>query len=241
VLREQQHQVDVGGEVELAAAELAHRNDEQRLQGTARPTRLAVALHQRTARVPERTGDRRIREARQIGECLPKIREAGQVPPGDARQLAPPPAAQLPEQLGLLQRPRGGRRAARAEFGGGEAAQQVVVGDELLEQCRIARQRAGYEVTGGEDRAERIADGRRGGGERGARAVAGVELCERVLDEAGELRADRGLREIGPLRQRRMPSGRGGRALLGRPGGVSSRCCPRDRGRWPYRGGGSGP
>src|SRR5207248_1915082 len=66
VLREQQHQIDVGGEIELAPAELAHADDDERLSLAARGAWLAVARHECATGVAERGGDRSIREGGEI-------------------------------------------------------------------------------------------------------------------------------------------------------------------------------
>ena len=65
-LGKEEDEVDVGGEIELAAAELAHADDEELLRLARRRARRAVARLERAPRESERGGDRGVgeREAR---------------------------------------------------------------------------------------------------------------------------------------------------------------------------------
>ncbi len=66
-LREQQHQVDVGGEVQLAAAQFPHRDDDQLLGYALLGPRLAETRDQRLPGIAASAINRRIRESGQLG------------------------------------------------------------------------------------------------------------------------------------------------------------------------------
>ena len=197
MLGKQQHQIDVGGKIQLAAAELPHADDDEGLNLAGRRARFAVAGHECAAGVSQRRGDRRIGKSREIGERLGELRPAGEIPPGDAGELAPPPAAQLglEKRLGCrrVRRRRGARRKVRRS----EAPLQVAA-DEAGEALGIAHAGLRHEVAGGEYRLDRVANGGRRGAERRSRGLVGVERLERARDETGELRAERDP-QIAPL------------------------------------------
>src|SRR4029077_20222036 len=104
-----------------------------------------------------------------------KIGPAGEIPPGNAGELAPTPAAQLglEERLGC-RRGRGSRGAGR-KVRRSEAPLQVAPADELGEALRITRPGLRHEVAGGEYRLDRIANGRRGEG--GGPSASGRGVC----------------------------------------------------------------
>src|SRR6185437_15040652 len=79
VLRKQKDEIDIGGEIELAAAELAHGDDEERLLATALGTRLAVDCDEPRTCLGVCGIDRLVRESRQLRERLIERGPAGEV------------------------------------------------------------------------------------------------------------------------------------------------------------------
>ncbi len=92
----EEHEVDVGGEVEFAAAQLAHADDDEFLGLAGRRARRAIARRERARREGERSADRAVRERGQFAQRLVERREPGQVAPGDAHELV---AAQAPQGI----------------------------------------------------------------------------------------------------------------------------------------------
>jgi hypothetical protein len=113
-LRIEQHQIDIGGEIQFAAAELAHRHDDELLRHLRRRARLPVARRQGAQCELMRQAQRQVRGARQIRQGFGKARPAGQVAPGDAGEFGAPPAAQRRHELRLQLRARRWRPAAVA-------------------------------------------------------------------------------------------------------------------------------
>ncbi len=90
VLREQEHEVDVRGEVELAAAELAHAQHHQLEFAAVLGAGDTEARTQAALRVIAGCADADLGEQRQFAQHGLDVRVAREVAPGDARELAAP-------------------------------------------------------------------------------------------------------------------------------------------------------
>jgi hypothetical protein len=99
--REHEHEVHVGGEVELAAAEFAHRDHEEALWRPFVGSRLAVAFDQRALCPRERRRDESVRNGREFREAFLEGAPAAQIAPGDAHELAATCLAQRLHELRL--------------------------------------------------------------------------------------------------------------------------------------------
>ena len=152
MLGEQEHQVYVGGEVEFAAAELAHADDDQFLRGARGRAGHAVARGEDASGVPLGLPDRAFGKRRLVLQGLGDGGEAGQVPPGDAHHFPGPPAAQCRHQSGLFgRRVDGPGRCARGEETHGIGARlglQVTAGQQRGKQLRIALAGLAHEGAG---------------------------------------------------------------------------------------------
>jgi hypothetical protein len=151
VTREQEHEIDVGREVELAAAELAHRHHHERHRLAVREHRLAVACAGERRGLPQRERDGIVREGREVLERLLQRGEAGQVAPRDAHHLAAAPAPQPRLPLGLGRRGVGRTPLRPAGLTAGRTqVRQGVAAREVRPQQRIPREGLGDEVAAGE-------------------------------------------------------------------------------------------
>ncbi len=95
-LREQEHEIDVGREIELPAAEFAHAEHDQRhlrAVRAARPAERSLQLRLCGHRGGANAG---VREFGQAAQGFGDARAAGDLAPGDAQHFAPPPLAQHP-------------------------------------------------------------------------------------------------------------------------------------------------
>ncbi len=113
-----EHEVDVGGDVELASAQLAHADHQQRLR--ARALRYAALGVEARMRVRLRRGDCRLREIGHRAGDFRERRHAGQIARQRAQQDAGAQFAQHPREGGFV----GGRLAGeeRAHLRGGPCA-----------------------------------------------------------------------------------------------------------------------
>ena len=135
LFRVEEDEVDVRGEVELAAAELAHADDDEFLRLAGSRPRRAVARRERAHREVERGADRAVRERRKLAQRLVERGETGEIAPGDAHELVPPQAPQCVHERGLVAVPGGkGRRerppispAARARSSAPDAASPAIM------------------------------------------------------------------------------------------------------------------
>ena len=84
----------IGGEVQLAATEFAHPQNDEGLRFTSRVARAAVGTGELPRGKAHRRIDSRIGKAAGIGEGLLQRRIARQVAPGDAHHFAQPLLAQ---------------------------------------------------------------------------------------------------------------------------------------------------
>src|SRR5205823_10277315 len=99
------HEVDVGAVVELAAAELAHAEDDESPRPLAGPVGAPLGRETRARRV-RRGVDDRLGERGELAHRLLDRRETEQIAPADPEELAAPVAAQPGMQLDTRQRPR---------------------------------------------------------------------------------------------------------------------------------------
>src|SRR5690606_10560944 len=93
VLGVEEHEIDIRREVQLAAAELAHADHDDRLRNALFAARRAEACRKRACRKAARRADGGIGEGRQRRERLVEIRPAGEITPRDAYHLAAAPVA----------------------------------------------------------------------------------------------------------------------------------------------------
>ena len=143
-------EVHVGGEVELAPAQLAHAQDHQG-QG------IAGGVHRlpQFARLPggqarQAQVDGGLGEGGQLAQGLDLLRAPGHFPPGDAHHLPAPVAAQHTPQLGLV----AGRLHQGCQGAGVEIVRPVFVQiappQEVGEEGRLGDAGTGDEFAGGE-------------------------------------------------------------------------------------------
>ena len=105
-------QIDVGGEIELAAAELAHAEHDERLRFAGGAARLAVGAHEIRGRVVHGRLDGGVGEGAGVGQRFAASPRAGEVAPGDAHHLALALAAQRRHESGEVAAPGDRRREA---------------------------------------------------------------------------------------------------------------------------------
>jgi hypothetical protein len=91
MLGEEQDQIDIGGEVELASAELAHTDYDQWLNNARLRTRLPIAGNELTPRKVAGCVNRCVSECCEIGEGFFQVCPAGEVAPCNAHHLATAP------------------------------------------------------------------------------------------------------------------------------------------------------
>src|SRR2546430_14859309 len=115
MLGKQQNEVDVRGEVELAASEFAHCNHDERLRRAVSGTGLPIAGDEGATRDAYSSIDRRVRKRAQLGERLLEIGPTRKITPRDAHHLVTPPVPQLQQHL----RVRGGRAGGGRRGAGG--------------------------------------------------------------------------------------------------------------------------
>ena len=96
-----EHEIDVGREIELAAAEFAHRERDQRQRFTARVARRRETRRQASRGVLDGRFDRKIGERGQRGETGLERRPAGQVVPRDSRHLDSTPVPERGHRRGF--------------------------------------------------------------------------------------------------------------------------------------------
>jgi hypothetical protein len=107
-LGEREDQVDVRGEIELAAAELAHADHDQRLRLLPRPARRAVTGAQRVSAAASAAADAGLGQRGEVGERALHAVDARDVAHDQPQRLAPPVAPELGRGLvrGLERRQR---------------------------------------------------------------------------------------------------------------------------------------
>jgi hypothetical protein len=110
VLGEREHQVDVGGKVQLAAAELAEREHDQALRLTRGRTRRPVACLQLALGVRERQLEAAFGQRGCAGERLLDGVEPVHVAPDQPQRLAPAEVAQHAHRRGFVEARRPRRR-----------------------------------------------------------------------------------------------------------------------------------
>ena len=154
---EQEHEIDVGGEVELATAELAHADHHERHRLAVRVGGAAVAGGGERPGLTQRERNGIVRKRGEVLEGLLERGGSRKVAPGDAYHLAAAPATQprLPLGFGcawLWCTPlRPASLAARCA--------QPIEGSTALEvgpKRRIAREGFGHERAAGEHLSRRI-------------------------------------------------------------------------------------
>ncbi len=91
MLGKQQHQVDVRREIQLAAAQLAHRQNDERLYCAVSRMRLAIAGDETTPRILHGHVDRRVREGGQVAQGFGELSPPGEISPGDSYHLVTTP------------------------------------------------------------------------------------------------------------------------------------------------------
>ena len=106
VLREQHHEIDVGREIELAAAELAHAEDQQRQTLALRVDGRPVPRGELALGPCVRGTHADIGERARLAQDGPDIGDAGEIAPRDPRQVQAPEDAQRVEPGGILGRVR---------------------------------------------------------------------------------------------------------------------------------------
>jgi hypothetical protein len=124
-LRVEEHEVDVGGDIELAAAELAERRDDKSLGLAVEILRFAMALHGRLMGMRHRGSHRDLRERRHRRDDFVERREAVEVAMGEVEEDA---LAQLPQPHGdvLGGRSREGGLDLLSSEGAGAALFEIV-------------------------------------------------------------------------------------------------------------------
>ena len=94
-LRVEKNEIDVGAEIQLAAAELAHPQDHQLLRLPAvDPTRDAVTGDQRLIHICAGEPDAGVGQRRKIAQRFVEIGPAGDIAPRDAHHVSPAEATQ---------------------------------------------------------------------------------------------------------------------------------------------------
>ena len=148
---EQEHEVDVRREVELAAAELAHRHHHERHRLAVGEHRLAVARGGERGRLAQRERDRIVGEGREVFEGLLERGETVEVAPRDPHHLAATPTPQPRLPLGFR---RGGVGQTPLRPTGLAAGRpqmcEGVPACEVRPQQRVTREGLGDEVAAGE-------------------------------------------------------------------------------------------
>ena len=142
LLRKQENEVDVGGEVELAAAELAHAEHDERLRFAGRVARLTIRAHQVAVRVLDGRGDGGIGEGAGVGQGLRDRGPAREVAPGDAHHLARTLAPQRrhePGEIRLVAPRRHSRAAAISPRASGRSSAASSISHGASEIGRAAR------------------------------------------------------------------------------------------------------
>ena len=109
-LREQEHQIDVRRKIQLAAAEFAHAEHDERHFFAALVAGLAEYGTQQQFRDRCSRSNRGVRQIRQSVQCLRRMRAPGDIAPRDTQHLAAPPLAQNALCVG------GSRCLTRARF-----------------------------------------------------------------------------------------------------------------------------
>ncbi len=158
VLGKQQHQIDIGGEIELTAAELSHGDDDQRLHRARGGARLAVAGRERLAGVLHRHPYGRVGEVGELGERLLDLGPTRQLAPGDPYHLATAPAPQGGEHVRIVT--GACRRCARDVVARSGAVRQGVVARQIIQQPGVGDASLRDEVAGRENQRERVANRR---------------------------------------------------------------------------------
>jgi hypothetical protein len=198
-LREGEDQVDVGREVELAAAELAHPDHDQPLRRTVGRARRAEARDEAGFEVRERALDAALGELGQRPQRGRHVVEPEHVARDDPDALEPAEAPKGRHRVGVVDRgPRRVEPRARK-------ARVVDQGSERRGGLRPAHQRVDDEVAGGDDRPEAFTQRRIRAGDAGLAAGRGdaVESGRRVW-------RDRGHRGDSSRTHPRCPRGRAG-------------------------------
>ena len=115
----QEDDIDVGGEIQFAAAQLAHRQHDERHDITSRPAETAMAFLELPLAVAPRGREHPVRKCRQRGKRLVKLRNPRNLTPQDVQHEAMPEAAQA--RLRLVDT----RRAAADVIGEGFESVQI--------------------------------------------------------------------------------------------------------------------
>ncbi len=156
-LGEQEHEIDVGGEIELAATELAHADHHEWLRRARGPARRTEAGDETRRRVAARRFDRGIGEGRKFREGFLDPGPAGKIAPRDAHHFAAAPA---PDPC-LEFRLRGVR--AFGQRGGGEIRRRTRreqrAGEQRRNHGRITHARFRNEIAGREHARQRLEHG----------------------------------------------------------------------------------
>ncbi len=163
VLGECEHEVDVGREVEFAAAQLAHGEHEQGQLATVAGAGDAVAPAEQRGRIAAGRTDAGLRERRQLAQDVLDGREPRDVAPRDPHEFPAPRPTQRGHERRIV-----GRSGADGCIDAGderieaERFAQACVGGEPGQHRCVAHAGAGHEVTAGPDAREAALD-RRGG------------------------------------------------------------------------------
>ncbi len=187
---EQEHEVDVGGEVELAAAELAHAEHHELERLAVLAPRHAVANLERRGRPPAGGVDANVGQQRELAEHRLDVREAGEVAPRDAHQVAAAEAAQDLHEAGVVVgRPEAVVEVAREAVRGHRPGQPAGLA-QPRQQRLVAQAGLGRKVAAGPHQGEAARDLSRALPRR--QAAARVELRKPLLEGRAQQHGDGG-------------------------------------------------
>ena len=182
VVREREDEVDVGGKIQLVAAELAHRDHDQALRHAIGIARHAVPARKRAFRVGERGAKTGFGQCAGSGQSLFDVIQSVDVAPDQAQRLGAAVATQRGHRVGLVQT-RGqdqGPRVGVARIG--KARERVCV-----QQVRIARKRIEREIAGEQHTLHVFGDAGIVMHQYAGRTAARQHLCIAGLHESVEI------------------------------------------------------
>ena len=158
VLRVQKDEIDVGAEIQLAAAELAHRQDHQLLRLPAVHTaRHAVAGDQRLIHICAGELDARIGERRKIAQRFVEVGPAGDIAPRDAHHVSLAKAAQRLHRFGFARAAHPLANVAREPVLCC-SLEQLAASNQLAQQLRCAQTCSRDELAASPHARQRLVD-----------------------------------------------------------------------------------
>ena len=186
-VRVRQHQVDVGGEVQLAAAELAEADHQQPLQGAVVVAAVAVAHGQRALGPVQRHAEQRLVQHAGGGQGLRQLVQPVDVAEHQPQRLGVAEAAQRDHAGGLV---RGQSQCVDACAGVAARAQSLQSG--RRQQLRLAAPHVEREVAGQQGAADPLGHAgivvqRHPGG-----AATGGQVAVTVVDQRSQRGGFRG-------------------------------------------------